>query len=204
MVLARRSERGSQESGRRERYDGRSTQAEPFRPVAVHKQGALVAGVQQQGSRTGPRRAAPAPGEGRFVAISETNLDEFFMIRVAGFQQQVASELPTGPGRDDPRGAALFGSRPQEEFFEERRRILNVELMPALEEAAYPVPHGKVRAAERRELGRGSSGTYCPSLRPRHRPGPPLPAHLQPIAQLARRDRGWGRRVMARVKVPTS
>ena len=30
----------------------------------------------------------------RFVAISETNLNEFFMIRVVGLQQQVTSELP--------------------------------------------------------------------------------------------------------------
>ena len=30
----------------------------------------------------------------RSVAILETNLDEFLMIRVAGFQQQVLDELP--------------------------------------------------------------------------------------------------------------
>ncbi|MGH3144403.1 MAG: RNA degradosome polyphosphate kinase, partial [Rubrobacter sp.] len=30
----------------------------------------------------------------RFVAICETILDEFFMIRVAGLQQQVVSDLP--------------------------------------------------------------------------------------------------------------
>ena len=87
----------------------------------------------------------------RFVAISETNLDEFFMIRVAGLQQQVASELPNPvPDGMTPEEQLLRIHDHTEEFFEERRRILNSELMPALEDVGVRmVPHARARAAER-------------------------------------------------------
>src|SRR5919199_257858 len=90
----------------------------------------------------------------RFVSISETNLDEFFMIRVAGLQQQVASELPNPvPDGMTPEEQLLRIHDHTEEFFEERRRIINRELMPALEaEGIRMVPHDEVSAAERREL----------------------------------------------------
>src|SRR5918992_2062360 len=79
----------------------------------------------------------------RFIAISETNLDEFFMIRVAGLQQQVAAELPN-PVPDamttDEQVRRIHDHT--EGFFEERRRILNKELIPALEaEGIKLVPH---------------------------------------------------------------
>src|SRR3954466_7175817 len=79
----------------------------------------------------------------RFVAISETNLDEFFMIRVAGLQQQVAAELPN-PLPD--------GMTPEEQlkrihvhtkrFFADQRAVLEGELLPALmEEGIKLVSH---------------------------------------------------------------
>ncbi|MCD6054981.1 MAG: ppk, partial [Rubrobacteraceae bacterium] len=90
----------------------------------------------------------------RFVAISETNLDEFFMIRVAGLQQQVASDLPNPvPDGMTPEEQLSRIHDHTEEFFEERRRILNKGLFPALEEQGIRmVPHDKVRAAERRRV----------------------------------------------------
>src|ERR671929_2120448 len=71
----------------------------------------------------------------RFVSISETNLDEFFMIKVAGLQQQVAAELPNPvPDGMTPEEQLSRIHDHTEEFFEGRRRIFNTELMPALEE----------------------------------------------------------------------
>src|SRR5919202_3507152 len=90
----------------------------------------------------------------RFVSISETNLDEFFMIRVAGLQQQVAAELPNPvPDGMTPEEQLMRIHDHTDEFFEERRRIMNTELVPALEEEGLRVvPYDKVRAAEKREL----------------------------------------------------
>ena len=69
----------------------------------------------------------------RFVSISETNLDEFFMIRVAGLQQQVAAELPNPvPDGMTPEEQLKHIHDHTERFFAEQREILGRELLPAL------------------------------------------------------------------------
>ncbi len=70
----------------------------------------------------------------KFIAILSSNLDEFFMIRVAGLIGQKEADIPT---------LSFDGLTPQEQLFEIRKRlevlyanqekILNDEIMPALE-----------------------------------------------------------------------
>src|ERR671911_2769511 len=143
----------------------------------------------------------------RFVSISETNLDEFFMIRVAGLQQQVAAELPN-PVADGmtPEEQLLRIHDHTEEFFEEQRKILNTELMPALEDKGIRmVPYDKVRDAERRELRERFVRDILPILTPLAiDPAHPFP-HISNLSlNLLVVIEDAGRRVMARVKVPTT
>jgi polyphosphate kinase len=143
----------------------------------------------------------------RFVAISETNLDEFFMIRVAGLQQQVASDLPNPvPDGMIPEEQLSRIHDHTEEFFEDRRMILNKELIPALEEQGIRmVPHSNVRAAERRELREKFVRDILPILTPLAiDPAHPFP-HISNLSlNLLVVIEDAGRRVMARVKVPTT
>src|ERR671916_116025 len=143
----------------------------------------------------------------RFVSISETNLDEFFMIRVAGLQQQVASDLPNPvPDGMTPEEQLSRIHDHTEEFFEERRRILNRELIPALEEEGIRMmPHSKVRAAERRELREKFVRDILPILTPLAiDPAHPFP-HISNLSlNLLVVIEDSGRRVMARIKVPTT
>jgi polyphosphate kinase len=143
----------------------------------------------------------------RFVSISETNLDEFFMIRVAGLQQQVASELPNPvPDGMTPEEQLLRIHDHTEEFFEERRRIMNTDLVPALEaEGIRVVSYDKVRAAERRELRERFVRDILPILTPLAiDPAHPFP-HISNLSLNVLVVIGdAGRRVMARIKVPTT
>src|SRR3712207_5944236 len=143
----------------------------------------------------------------RFVAISETNLDEFFMIRVSGLQQQVASELPN-PVPD--------GMTPEQQlscihdhtvgFFVEQRRVLEGELFPALkEEGIRLIPHEKLAAAEKRNLRERFAREVLPILTPLAiDPAHPFP-HISNLSlNLLVVIEDDGHNVMARVKVPNT
>ncbi len=141
----------------------------------------------------------------RFVNISETNLDEFFMIRVSGLQQQVASELPN-PVPDGMTPEEQLGRIREhaERFFAEQREILEKELFPALErEGIKLVAHDDLLEWEQKEL----RGLFVKDVLPILTPLAIDPAHPFPhISNLSLnllvvlKDRG--REVMARVKVP--
>jgi len=143
----------------------------------------------------------------RFVSISETNLDEFFMIRVAGLQQQVASELPNPvPDGMTPEEQLSRIQAHTESFFAEQRRILGKELLPVLEEAGIRVvPHKKLRAAEKRSLRERFAREILPILTPLAiDPAHPFP-HISNLSlNLLVVIEDDGRNVIARVKVPNT
>jgi polyphosphate kinase len=143
----------------------------------------------------------------RFVAISETNLDEFFMIRVAGLEQQVASELPNPvPDGLTPEEQLARVKRATEEFFADQRRVLQEEILPDLAECGIRlVPYGRVSRSEKRQLRERFARDVLPILTPLAiDPAHPFPhiSNLSLNLLVVIRDRG--RRVMARVKVPTT
>ena len=143
----------------------------------------------------------------RFVSISETNLDEFFMIRVAGLQQQVAAELPN-PVPD--------GMTPEEQlnriyehtkrFFADQRAVLQKDLLPALKKEGIDlVSHGDLSAGEQRELREQFAKDILPILTPLAvDPAHPFP-HISNLSlNLLVVIQDAGREVMARIKVPTT
>jgi polyphosphate kinase len=69
----------------------------------------------------------------RFLAISCTNLDEFFEVRVAGLKQQVAFRLSqSGPDGLTPQEQLQRVSQVAHELVREQYRVLNDELLPVL------------------------------------------------------------------------
>ena len=143
----------------------------------------------------------------RFVSISETNLDEFFMIRAAGLQQQVAAELPNPiPDGMTPEEQLNRIHDHTEGFFAEQREILENELLPALkEEGIELVSHYDLLKKEQQQLRELFARDILPILTPLAvDPAHPFP-HISNLSlNLLVVIRDGGREVMARIKVPTT
>ena len=70
----------------------------------------------------------------RFLCIASNNLDEFFEIRVAGLKEQVVSgSTQAGPDNISPQEILTRISADAHKLVDEQYRVLNEELIPALE-----------------------------------------------------------------------
>jgi polyphosphate kinase len=142
-----------------------------------------------------------------FAAIYEDNLDEFFMVRVAGLHDQVESKL-------DARGADAMSAADVIELIRQRTIELRARLTRCFEDEIQPAlaEHGiriisldDANAKEREEVEHLFTSQVFPALTPlvigRGRPFPYISNMSLSIGVLLRNPEK-GEEVAARVKVP--
>ena len=95
-----------------ERRRGRREPIRPRRSLALLQPRALVDGLQRPGPAARRGRVVPLLERVKFCAIYEDNLDEFFMVRVAGLHDQVEASLPPG-GADGMTAAEQLARDPR-------------------------------------------------------------------------------------------
>ncbi|MCL2698705.1 MAG: polyphosphate kinase 1 [Defluviitaleaceae bacterium] len=140
----------------------------------------------------------------KFLAIASSNLDEFFMVRVAGLMDKAAAGVTVR----DPSGLTaeeqlrLVGEKAQH-FVRAQHECLNRSVLPALEQEGISfAKFAELNDTEREFIGRYFSNTIYPILTPmaidRNRPFPLLKAKaLHLIVVTADADK------IAVVQVPT-
>ena len=122
----------------------------------------------------------------KFAAIYTTNLDEFFMVRVAGVHDQLDAGVCGPPGRRHDRGGDDGGDRRARARARRSptHAVSRTQLRPALADARHPrrLVHRSARtrccsavdqALRRRDL----PGAHAARRRPR----PAVPLHLEPL-----------------------
>jgi polyphosphate kinase len=144
----------------------------------------------------------------KFCAIYTTNLDEYYMVRVAGLRDQIDAgvENPSQDGRSPSDTIALI----REEVLAQSRRLTDAfegQLRPALAENGIRIVGVEDLDGERRaELARHFQKTIFPALTPLAvAPGRPFPyiSNLSLSLAVLVRDPVTDQTVFARVKVPS-
>ena len=143
----------------------------------------------------------------KFLAIFSEGLDEFFQVRVAGLEDQVAAGLRTrSPDGMSPAQQLAAITDRATQLVDWQSQIFADQVAPAL--SGFRGGHG--RLAHPRPWGprpprRRVQPADLPHPHPAGRgPGPSLPLHLRPVAQPggAGGDPGSAEERIARVKVP--
>jgi polyphosphate kinase len=105
----------------------------------------------------------------KFVAIFDSNLDEFFMKRVGGLKQQLASnvrELDPGTDGTPLQQLAAINAKVRP-MVKRQRRLLNGDLLPALAQHGLElVSWDGLRGSERRHLADEFDRQFFPVLTP--------------------------------------
>ena len=105
----------------------------------------------------------------KFIAIFDSNLDEFFMKRVGGLKQQIASNVrELAPGIDGtPQQQLAAVNAKVRPMVARQRRLLNADLLPALRQHGLEVVGwDELRGSERRHLAEEFDRRFFPVLTP--------------------------------------
>ncbi|QEO15293.1 RNA degradosome polyphosphate kinase [Agromyces intestinalis] len=149
----------------------------------------------------------PVLERANFLAIFASNLDEFFMVRVAGLKRRIVTGLavPTNVGRA-PADVLSDISRAAHELQERHARVYQELVKPALAEAGIRVVSwDELGAAERTHLAEFFASQIFPVLMPLAvDPAHPFPyiSGLSLNLSVRVRNSRTGRVEFARVKVP--
>ena len=143
----------------------------------------------------------------KFLAIFATNLDEFYMVRVAGLKRQVAAGLTSrsADGLTPKKQLALIGARVQP-MVEEHARAWHEGILPGLREAGVHVTRwGDLEERQRKELDDFFRERIFPVVTPLAvDPGHPFPyiSNLSLNLAVLVRDPAFEESHFARVKMP--
>jgi polyphosphate kinase len=143
----------------------------------------------------------------KFMAIFDSNLDEFFMKRVGGLKQQLASnlrELP--PDSRTPRQQLAEIHAAVRPLLDRQRRLLNQELVPALRQHGLEILRwDELRPSERRHLSTEFNKKLFPILTPlAFDPAHPFPfiSNLSLSLAVCVKEPGESELRFARIKAP--
>ncbi|MFN8006326.1 MAG: polyphosphate kinase 1 [Terriglobia bacterium] len=142
----------------------------------------------------------------KFLSIVGSNLDEFFMVRVAGLKQQIEAGVhDISPDGLTPAAQMVAVRNAALKLIERSRRCLVMELIPALRQAGvYLVDYADLNLDQKGEVDRYFEEVVFPVLTPlAFDPGRPFPhiSNLSLNLGILIRDRE-GEEHFARVKVP--
>ncbi len=143
----------------------------------------------------------------KFLSILGSNLDEFFMVRVAGLAAQLeAGSLEAGPDGMSPRAQLVAIRREVKRLLAEAHRTLEHLLAALREQGIFVHDYAELTEAHRQQAAKYFDETVFPVLTPlAFDPGWPFPhiSNLSLNLAVSIRDRA-GNEHFARVKVPDS
>jgi polyphosphate kinase len=147
----------------------------------------------------------------KFLSIFSTNLDEFYMVRIAALRRQVAAGVQqTTPDGLTPQAALEEIDERIRAMLDRRRECLHEQLIPQLDAAGVRIiPVEEVLPDERAALDAYFESEVFPVLTPLAvDPGHPFPyisnLSLSLAVQVRENGKGEGTEHFARVKVPRS
>ena len=142
----------------------------------------------------------------KFLSIVGSNLDEFFMVRVAGLKEQVAAGvLDVPPDGLSPAEQLVEIRKRAFQLMDDSRHCFSHELLPALNKKGIHITdYQELKTKQKRKLKSLFEEVVFPILTPlAHDPGRPFPfiSNLSLNLAVLIRDKK-GREHFARVKVP--